>query len=163
MSAPADSARTAAAQDDATFWAALPTGHRVALFATPFVIVGALGQWARGTFATFALSSGLRAQETTVYGYEREGWLIAVPALVAFLALLLVKDRQKRSGRALAWLSFAALVALGEVITGGLLFDFRQWAEVQMLWGPPLALAAAVVAAGGALWGSRDARGPDAT
>lgn len=155
MSSAAPATPTAEATTDATFWDALPTGHRVALFATPFAMLGGLGPWTRGILMEFSVTS--RGFDTvTKYGYEGSGWAIAIPAALALLALLLVRDRQKRSARVLAAMGFASLVAVAQLFAGGMLFDFRPWEAVELQWGLPLAALACVVAAGGALWGSRD-------
>lgn len=152
-----------AARSDDTFWSALPVAHRVALFAAPLVVVGALGPFATGMEVTMTFREQTM-RTATRYGIAGEGWLIAAPAIVGILALLLVHDRQKRAGRAFAMFGLATLVAFAEVLMGGQMFDFSFFGagtlETSSIeWGPWVALLAGLVATGGALVGSRD---PDA-
>lgn len=155
MAAAAPTTQDEDASGATTFWDTLPTGHRVSLFALPFVILGGLAKWTVATFMHVSIAS--RGFETrTISGYEREGWIIAGLALFALLTLVLVKDRQKRASRALAASLVAFVFAVAELISGGLLFVMEPASESSLSWGLPLAAVAALVASVGALAGSRD-------
>lgn len=111
-------------------WSAMTGGHRVAFLAGAATVFGALGPW-EGVVGVAA------------WGYEGPGWLIAVPAALAMVALVAV-----RAPRVRAWL---AGLGMG-VAAYWALVGFMQMAppvpdpdRFWMSWGLPLALATSLI------------------
>lgn len=140
-------------QPPTTFWDGLPTGHRVAVFAAPVAALGAAGPVLQGT--TLSAGIGAAPRSVELYGFHGAGGVGIAAALAALLVLLLVKDRQKRSARALTLFLLALTWPFVLVLSSGvLLAGVGVSGDVQ--WGPFLAVAASLVGAAGALAGSRD-------
>lgn len=129
---------------EASFWDNLNRGERLALVASGFVILGGLGPW-----INFIV---------TLYGFQGDGWFIAIPAAIAMGVLGFVEERNRRFRWGLLAAGVAAAFTVWKVYSLATLKTEIGGQEVAfganvMSWGLPLALIASLAAVAGIVLG----------